>query len=455
LSGNVPIISVIIPTHNRSTSLRRTLDALRTQTYPLQQVEVLVVADGCTDGTVEMLRRYSAPFVLRVIEQSGQGQAAARNQGAIHAIGRLLLFLDDDVEPTPSLIEAHVRAHQRRSGQVVIGPYPPVLQSASFFHIELRAWWEAKFHAMRPFGHRYTYRDLLSGNLSLEAKLFARVGGFALNLRVHEDYELGVRLIKAGTYLTFAADALGYHHETSEPNRSLQRKYQEGQADVMIGRRYPELRPSMPLAHSWESRSSLSRRLRALAFAWPEGGDRLAASLRSTLDLLEWMRLRSHWRRLLHALLDYWYWRGVAEELGTRRELASFLQYGLVRADESVHEIELDLREGLEAAEQRLDEERPMAARLRYGQHPVGLIPSQPGAEALRGVHLRPILANALAAPLLEALALEGVITTSTTVDRLKLSKSIRRRSAWFGLAEPGKMWFEQYNQWAHWSCFG
>jgi GT2 family glycosyltransferase len=417
VTKDTPTISVIIPTHNRSASLRRALDALRVQTYPVQRMEVVVVADGCTDWTTEMLQRYEGPFALHIIEQPGQGQSTARNQGAACAAARLLLFLDDDVEPTPPLIEAHVRAHQRRSDQVVIGPYPPVLQSASFFHIEVRGWWEAMFHAMRQPGHRFAYWDLLSGNLSLEAELFARVGGFAPDLRVHEDYELGVRLIKAGASLTFAADALGYHHETSDLNRSLQRKYQEGQADVMIGRRYPELRPSMPLAHSWESRSSLSRKLRALAFAWPEGGDRLTASLRPPLDLLEWMRLRSHWRRLLHALLDYWYWRGVAEELGTRRELASFLQYGLVRADESVQEIELDLRESLEAAEQRLDEERPASARIRYGQWPVGRIPSQAGAERLRGAHLRPILATDLAWPLLSALVLESVTGKTTNVD--------------------------------------
>ncbi|MBF8302594.1 MAG: glycosyl transferase family 2, partial [Candidatus Dadabacteria bacterium] len=61
MNRDMPTISIIIPTHNRSASLLRTLDALRVQTYPLQQVEVLVVADGCSDGTVEGLRHYTAP----------------------------------------------------------------------------------------------------------------------------------------------------------------------------------------------------------------------------------------------------------------------------------------------------------------------------------------------------------------------------------------------------------
>jgi glycosyltransferase involved in cell wall biosynthesis len=422
-----PTVTVIIPTHNRCSALRQTLDALRDQTYPLQQVEVIVVADGCTDGTAEMLCHYEASFALHVIEQPGQGPAGARNCGAAQAKGRLLIFLDDDIESAPSLIEAHVRAHASQPDRVVIGYLPPVIQEPTdFFRIELRGWWEAMFQPMRQPGHRYGYWNLLSGNFSLEAELFARVGGFDPTLRCHEDYELGVRLIKAGASFTFAADALGYHHEVTDLNRSLQRQYQEGRADVMIGRRYPELCPSMPLAHFWEPWSSLSRRLRSLAFAWPEGGDRLAASLRCILDLLEWMRLRGRWRRLLNELLDYWYWRGGAEELGTRRALASFLQGGPGRVDEGGHEIELDLREGLETAERRLDEERPAGACIRYGQQPVGRILPQPGAERLRGTHLRPILATDLAWPLLMALALGEATGEAIGTHRLLAESSIQ-----------------------------
>jgi glycosyltransferase involved in cell wall biosynthesis len=409
VNAEAPTISVIIPTHNRCASLRRTLDALCTQTYPPQLVHVLVAADGCVDGTVEMLRRYRAPFGMRIIEQQGQGPAAARNHGAAHATGRLLLFLDDDIQAVPSLIEAHVSAHQRGPGQVVIGYLPPVLASqAGFFRIQLRLWWEAMFDAMRQPGHRCSYRDLLSGNFSLAAELFARIGGFDPTLRCHEDYELGMRLIKAGASFTFAADALGYHYEMTDLDRSLRRKYQEGQADVLLGSRHPELRRMLPLARFRGPHSPLSRLLYALAFAWPGGGDLLAARLRRLLDPLERARLRSRWRRLLDDLLGYWYWRGVGVELGSRRALAGFIEGGQSPVDEGGDEIEIDLRQGLEAAERQLDEARPSGVHIRYGRQSVGRIPPQPGVEGLRGVHLRPVLATDLAMPLLKALALEG-----------------------------------------------
>ncbi len=387
-----------------------------------------MVADGCSDGTAERLQHYIVPFALYVIHQPSEGAAAARNHGAAHARGRLLLFLDDDVEPTPPLIEAHVRAHQRRPGQVVIGSYPPVLQGrADFIRIFVRTWWETKFHAMRQLGHRYTYRDLSSGNLSLEAELFARVGGFDSAFRScgGEDYEFGVRLIKAGVPFSFASDALGYHyeHEATDLDRLFERMRQEGHADMLIGRRHPELRSVLPLANIEVSCSSLSRILRTLvltlAFSWPAAGDLLAAFLQRVLDFLERTRLRGPWLWLFRGLRGYWYCRGVAEELGTRQALADFMQKGMVCADDSTLGIEIDLSKGLEVTERRLDDERPAAIHIRYGQQSVGRILPQPGAECLRGVHLRPILATQFAKPLLMALAVEGTTNEFINADHL------------------------------------
>lgn len=418
-----PTVSVIIPTHNRSASLRRTLDALCVQTYPPQQVEVLVVADGCVDDTAEMLQRYRAPFALHVIDQPGQGAASARNHGAAYATGQLLLFLDDDIEPTPSLIEAHVEAHQRQPGQAVMGPYPPALQGRTeFFRTEVRAWWKKKFHTVGQPGHRYTYRDLLSGNLSLEADLFACVSGFDCAFKDcgGEDYEFGVRLIKAGVQFTFAIDALAYHyeHETMSLDRIFRRLRQEGRSDVLIGLRHRELRPTLGMFRFEAPWLSVSNLLHALVFRWPAAGDRLATWMQRLLNLLERVALRGYWRMLFRALRGYWYWRGVAEKLGTRRALAGFLQGGPARTDESGREIEIDLREGLEAAEQRLNEERPAGVRIRYGKQAVGRIAPQLGAERLRGDHLRPVLATHLARPLLHALALERALDVSVEVSQ-------------------------------------
>jgi len=215
-----------------------------------------------------------------------------------------------------------------------------------------------------------------------------------------------------------------------------------------MARLHPEFIRALPLAGSevrWLSPRSL---LLFLAFHLPIPEDALAAVSRIALESLEKLRLRFHWSRLFGAVLSYWYWRGAASELGTISKLKELLEKRTVHFQEVGLKTEIDLSEGIEAAEQRLDEERPLAVRVRLGQRPIGMIHPQPGAEALRGVHLRYILVNCLTLPLLQALALEGGITDSRTVDRMKLSRAIRARSHWFGPIRPGQMWWEQYSQW-------
>jgi len=292
MSTNHPEVSVIIPTHNRWASLQGTLRALALQTYPIRDFEVIVVADGCTDGTAEELQNYQTPLVLRIFEQSGHGAAAARNYGATKALGSLLLFLDDDVEPTASLIEKHVRAHTAQPRHAVMGPYLPVCQGQTdFFHVITRLWWHQKFETLQQAGHRYTFLDLLSGNLSIAADLFGTIGGFDTTIRSAggEDHEFGARLIKAGVPFTFAPRALAYHHEYETMNlaRVWQRARQEGRAEIEIGRRHPELRPLQ--------KSTLSRF--QIYPPWPLNIQRLAISWRHSWS----MRLHS-WGRFAFAV---------------------------------------------------------------------------------------------------------------------------------------------------------
>ncbi|HXS25069.1 MAG TPA: glycosyltransferase, partial [Gemmatimonadales bacterium] len=67
-------LSIVIATYNRVGRLRACLDALRRQTEAAGNFEVLVVVDGSTDGTREMLATYETPFKLRVLWQENAGQ---------------------------------------------------------------------------------------------------------------------------------------------------------------------------------------------------------------------------------------------------------------------------------------------------------------------------------------------------------------------------------------------
>ena len=97
-------ISVIIPAWNRAREVCRAIDSALAQTLP--PLEVIVVDDGSTDETPEVLARYGDR--IRVVRQSNQGVAAARNAGIAVARGELLAFLDSDDVWLPRKLELQV-----------------------------------------------------------------------------------------------------------------------------------------------------------------------------------------------------------------------------------------------------------------------------------------------------------------------------------------------------------
>jgi glycosyltransferase involved in cell wall biosynthesis len=199
MASTLPMVSLIIPTHQGSDSLGKTLPALLDQTYPPERFEVLIVTDRSSEGLSKLVRSFQARLALRVLEQTGQGPGARRNAGAANSSAEILIFMDDDILASPQLIEAHVDAHRRAPGGAVIGYFPPApREKADFFWIELRDWWESNFQAMAEAGHRFTYQDLLSGNFSIGRELFERANGFDTRFPCRDDYELGYRLIRAG-----------------------------------------------------------------------------------------------------------------------------------------------------------------------------------------------------------------------------------------------------------------
>ena len=87
-----PTVSVIIPTFNRGWIIRDAIDSVHAQTYT--SYELIVVDDGSTDRTPDILRSYGDR--LRLIGQVNRGVSAARNRGIAASTGRLIAFLDSD-----------------------------------------------------------------------------------------------------------------------------------------------------------------------------------------------------------------------------------------------------------------------------------------------------------------------------------------------------------------------
>ena len=107
----MPRISVVIPVHNRVDLIRETLQSVAAQTY--RDFEVIVVDDGSTDGTPQILAEFLPD--IRIIQQAhaGQGGATARNAGIRVATGEFIAFLDSDDLWLPQKLERQVTEFQR------------------------------------------------------------------------------------------------------------------------------------------------------------------------------------------------------------------------------------------------------------------------------------------------------------------------------------------------------
>lgn len=422
-SRATPAVTVVIPTRNRRASLCRTLEALARQTFPVSDFEVIVAADGCTDDTAAAVERFDAPYALRLVQLPGSGAATARNRGAAEARGRLLLFVDDDVEPSPGLIAAHVEAHGRaraggagvsnsaRTDVVGIGPCLPVLVGrVGLFQRKLRSWWVSEYERLARPGHRFTSRDVLSGNLSIGAEHFRRLGGFDTAFHgAAEDWEFGVRLVKSDAELVYVGAAVAWHHIDLGLERSFQRTRHEGRADVLMGLRHPELRPVLPLAQGLDAHGA-EWLCRMGAFRAPVLGDLVVKVLGWQLRVHEALRMRRAWQGLSGLIRRYWYWRGVAEELG--RSGSGPAEFVAAAADAGAPEpvsLDVDLANGLDVAEDMIDLVRPDALCLYHEGREIGELPPVPGAERLRGRHLRPLLFERFGRELIGVLAVAEV----------------------------------------------
>lgn len=306
-----PEISVIVPTHNRREYLRLCLDSLERQMAPPQTFEVVVVIDGSTDGTVEMLSEASPPFSLDVVVQPRRGVSAARNAGAGRARAPLFLFIDDDVAASPSLVSAHVRAHRARTGIVGVGQIEPrvAADADGFVRRRADAW---RGHCARLAHRPLSYVDAYGGNLSIERGAFEQVGGFATDLEVENDFEFAYRLARAGAEFVFVPNAAVTEDQRDDWRGIVADQELRGRVAVELARRHPEMLAEMELG-GFGNESRQSAALRRLLSAV-----RMPSTALARLGLLAWPNGR--WFDFVYL---YAYWHGVKQAGGVQADGSS------------------------------------------------------------------------------------------------------------------------------------
>jgi len=333
-----PAVSVVVPTFNRRLSLRRLLEGLTAQSFPASQFEVIVVDDGSTDGTAELLRDLVLPYRLQLVKQEHGGPAAARNLGVARARGELIVFLDDDVVPARNLISAHVGTHTAALDTVVIGPMSP--PATSWLRPAWIRWEEEKlqvqYRAMLAGEYACTPRQFYTGNASLPRARFLESGGFDTTYSRAEDVELAYRLRDRGARFIFNPVADVTHYPSRTFDAWCRTPYQYGRYDVAMHR--DKQHEAWPCAvREFHGRHFLTRMLIRLSVGRRSVANAVLRALRGCLAVASQLGAQRRASFVLSAIFNLQYWQGASDELGGRARVLEALarsrrQLGMVAA---------------------------------------------------------------------------------------------------------------------------
>jgi glycosyltransferase involved in cell wall biosynthesis len=203
-----PLVSVVIPVHNRAHLLGRAVQSVRAQTF--QDLELVVVDDGSTDGSAEVVGPSDDPRIRVVRLTRKSGVSRARNTGILHARGSLVAFLDSDDEWLPDKLERQIAHFQQPEEDNVLvscrhvryddltdrvaAPSPPIPTG-------------------EPFGQIVDGQAPLPSCVVVPRAAITAVGALDETLAAFADYELWLRLADAGTRFVELGDVLVIKHE--------------------------------------------------------------------------------------------------------------------------------------------------------------------------------------------------------------------------------------------------
>ncbi len=243
-----PEISVIIPTRQRLTSLRRTFEGYRRQSLARKHWELVIVADGPDPAVAALVEEYASELPVRYIAIAQAGPATARNQGISAARAQLLLITGDDITPHSDLLLQHYRMHLEH----------PDKSTAVLGHIDWPEELEvnAVMRLVNENGQQFGFANLVDGqvvgpeffytsNISLKRELLQELPQVFLSdfpAAALEDIELGMRLERDHDLcIHYCAAAKGFHHHPMTLESFAARQQNVGRSARILERIAPEV----------------------------------------------------------------------------------------------------------------------------------------------------------------------------------------------------------------------
>lgn len=236
-----PFASVVVTVRNEARHIADLLDSLVVQEPPF---EVLIIDADSTDGTPDIVRRYTQRYGnIRLLEHGGT-RGAARNRGVREAQGEIVAFIDGDCIANPFWLQQLRRSLAKSdvaAGRTIqIGYY--AFEALNRVELDHK-------------GYDVTYP---SCNLGYWKDLFEKIGGFDDWFHTAEDIDLNFRAVDVGAKLVSNDEAIVYHRARDTVSKFLKQAYWNG---------YGRKQLTLKHGNMW-SRYSFSRMIRQQATFW-------------------------------------------------------------------------------------------------------------------------------------------------------------------------------------------
>ncbi len=335
------LFSVVIPTFNRSQTLKKCLEALAIQNFPSDKFEVIVCDDGSTDNTANIVKSMNVSFSLNYFYQTNKGPAAARNMGIRQSKGKFLLILNDDAILESNALSIHFDLQMKHLGEKisVLGNFKWLPQYTQSCIGQLASKTDIIFeYPQMVSGLLYDYNHFYTCNISISKKAVDEVGLFDENFNgpAAEDIEFGFRLEQAGYRVLFESSCIAWHDHSISLETFCKVHEVRGHGSVILSFNQPKAfsldHVSKNLVEQWqreitESKDQIEKLIDSLKIIGIEKRTKLTKSI--SVDFFKHLKLLQRYYiqkgMLSNPLLDKIILRNIENNLRKNSYLVSVI----------------------------------------------------------------------------------------------------------------------------------